>query len=160
MMPQSRGAGGGNRPLKRARAGNVERLRPADAIRSAAAKAGQPGQILAILDFAVAIHDHHRVSAGIADADVPCRTAQKPRIRIKTRHSHIARRTAHQFRRAVGRLPIDHENFEPLGIVVFCEPVASVPLDEPRLVPDGHDDGDEEEGHAGAIGVTGFDSGG
>ena len=50
----------------------------------------------------------------------------------------------HPLRRAVGRLTVNNDDLEPLGIVILCDQLSQRPLDKLRLVSHGHDDGDEQ----------------
>ena len=155
MMAQPGGAGRGDRLLKRAGAGNVLRLRPADAVGPAAVEGrGQPGQIAVVLQFAVAVDDHHHVAPGMFEGDVPGGTAQSSRILVEMHIWVLLDELADQFRRAVGRLPVDNDDLKPLGIVVLRDQLCQCPLDVLLLVPNRHDDRDEEQGQRGMLSVS------
>jgi len=143
MMSEGRGAGGGDRPLKRAGIGDVERLRPAHAVRVAPLEGCHKlVQEAVVVDFAMAVDHDHNLAAGMTHADVARRAGESPRVGQQADVWVAPREVGNQPGRSVGRLAVDHEDLEPLRIVALGNELAERALDALRLVPHGNDHGD------------------
>ena len=101
-------------------------------------------QIVVAREVAVAVDQEHHVTLGFSNGNIAGCAGEPSRIGEQANVGVPLGKTGHQRRRAVVRLAVDNDDLEAIAVVILVNQLREGPLDEPRLVPHGHDDADEE----------------